>query len=92
MILLFSTYLTPLFILQLTVVNHFLDLSIVYGNTNQVNQQVREFQGGRLRVAVRQGKEWLPQNPNISATCPAVQSFDEPCYLAGEFAFSEKTS
>ncbi|KAF2900909.1 hypothetical protein ILUMI_05314, partial [Ignelater luminosus] len=69
---------------QLTVVNHFLDLSIVYGNTDQVNQQVREFQGGRLRVVQRQGKEWLPQNPNITGTCPAVQSFDEPCYLAGD--------
>lgn len=69
---------------QLTVVNHYLDLSIVYGNTDQVNQQVREFNGGRLRVVQRRGKEWPPQHSNITGTCPGAQSFEEPCYFAGD--------
>lgn len=68
---------------QLTVVNHFLDLSVVYGNTDQVNQQVRQFQGGRLRVDIRHGKQWPPRAANASASCN-VQTQDEPCYLAGD--------
>lgn len=49
-----------------------------------MNQQVREFNGGRLRVVQRRGKEWPPQHPNITGTCPGAQSFEEPCYFAGE--------
>ncbi|XP_017785895.1 PREDICTED: peroxidase [Nicrophorus vespilloides] len=68
---------------QLTVVNHFLDLSIVYGNNNDVNRQVREFRGGRLRVDVRRGKEWLPRAANATASC-SIQSPQEACYFAGD--------
>lgn len=70
---------------QLTAVNHYLDLSIVYGNTDQVNQQVRQFQGGRLRVDVRGGKQWLPRSLNSSGTCVGNRSPQEPCYLAGRY-------
>ncbi|CAH1099661.1 unnamed protein product [Psylliodes chrysocephalus] len=68
---------------QLTAVNHYLDLSIVYGNTDQVNQQVRQFQGGRLRVDQRNGQEWPPRSLNASGVC-AIQSPQEACYLAGD--------
>ncbi|XP_015832935.2 peroxidase [Tribolium castaneum] len=68
---------------QLTAVNHYLDLSIVYGNSDQINQQVRQFQGGRLRVEVRDGKEWLPRSTNASGVC-SIQSPQEVCYLAGD--------
>lgn len=71
------------FFWQLTAVNHYLDLSIVYGNNDQVNQQVRQYQGGRLRVEVRNGQQWPPQNNNVSQC--AIQSFNEPCYLAGRY-------
>lgn len=67
----------------MTVVNHFLDLSIVYGNNNDVNRQVREFRGGRLRVDVRRGKEWLPRAANATASC-SIQSPQEACYFAGD--------
>ncbi|KAL3277117.1 hypothetical protein HHI36_012473 [Cryptolaemus montrouzieri] len=68
---------------QLTAVNHYLDLSIVYGNSDQVNQQVREFRGGRLRVELRNNQEWPPRNTNASGVC-SIQSPQEACYLAGD--------
>lgn len=71
-------------LLQLTQVNHFLDLSIVYGNNDRVNAQLREYNGGRLIVARRNGQDWLPQNNNASGVCD-LQSQNEPCYLAGKF-------
>ncbi|RZB39260.1 hypothetical protein BDFB_005392 [Asbolus verrucosus] len=68
---------------QLTAVNHFLDLSIVYGNTDQVNQQLRQYEGGRLRVDVRDGKQWPPRSNNVSGVC-TIRSPEEACYLAGD--------
>lgn len=63
--------------------NHFLDLSIVYGNTDQVNQQLREYRGGRLIVEKRNDQDWLPRNPNASAICD-LQDINEICYAAGK--------
>ncbi|XP_074029020.1 peroxidase [Leptinotarsa decemlineata] len=68
---------------QLTAVNHFLDLSIVYGNNDLINQQVRQFQGGRLRVDIRGGKQWPPRSLNASGIC-TIQNPREACYLAGD--------
>ncbi|XP_057663235.1 peroxidase isoform X1 [Diorhabda carinulata] len=68
---------------QLTAVNHYLDLSIVYGNNNEVSQQVREFQGGRLRADIRRGQEWPPRSLNASAVCTTKNPY-EACYLAGD--------
>lgn len=33
---------------QMTVVTSFLDLSLVYGNSEQQNQPIRAFHGGRM--------------------------------------------
>ncbi|XP_050293643.1 peroxidase-like [Anthonomus grandis grandis] len=68
---------------QLTAVNHYLDLSIVYGNSDQVNQQVRAFQGGRLISEQRNNQEWLPRNQNASGVCTLLDP-NEPCYAAGD--------
>ncbi|KAK5650910.1 hypothetical protein RI129_001939 [Pyrocoelia pectoralis] len=69
---------------QISTVSHFVDLSLVYGNTPQVNGQLREFDGGRLLISERNGQVWLPQQSNVSAVCTNVQSSNEPCYLAGD--------
>lgn len=69
--------------LQLTAVNHYLDLSIVYGNSDQVNQQVRSLQGGKLITEQRNSQEWLPRNQNVSGSCTLLDP-NEPCYMAGE--------
>ncbi|GLV44154.1 Peroxidase [Carabus blaptoides fortunei] len=73
---------------QLTAVNNFLDLSIVYGNTQDVNIQLRTFQGGRMRTEERYGMEWPPSNNNKTGAC-AVQSEDEPCYMAGDLRVNQ---
>ncbi|XP_065171043.1 LOW QUALITY PROTEIN: peroxidase-like [Atheta coriaria] len=67
---------------QLTAVNHFLDLSIVYGNNNDMARQLREQRGGRMRVDVRNGKQWPPRATNTSGC--AIQSAQEACYMAGD--------
>ncbi|KAJ8940330.1 hypothetical protein NQ318_014406 [Aromia moschata] len=64
-------------------VNHYLDLSIVYGNDNLSNQQVRQFQGGRLRVDIRRGQQWPPRSLNATGVC-TIQNVQEACYLAGD--------
>lgn len=71
------------FSLQLTAVNHYLDLSIVYGNSDDINQGLRTFEGGQLRTDVRNGRQWLPRNDNVTGVC-TVQSEQEACYAAGK--------
>ncbi|KAG4075838.1 hypothetical protein HA402_003664 [Bradysia odoriphaga] len=68
---------------QLTVVTAYLDLSLVYGNSEQQNQPIRAFQGGRMVVVERDGYEWPPQARNATASCD-VQSSDEICYMTGD--------
>lgn len=62
--------------------NHYLDLSIVYGNSDDINQALRTFQGGQLKIDVRNGRQWLPRNDNVTGVC-TVQSEREACYAAG---------
>lgn len=68
---------------QLTTVTAFLDLSLVYGNSEQQNRPIRAFTGGRMLVENRAGNEWPPQDPNATASCD-VQTPQETCYLAGD--------
>nr|CAH7728340.1 unnamed protein product [Callosobruchus chinensis] len=68
---------------QLTAVNAFLDLSIVYGNDDQTVQSLRQFQGGLMTVDVRNGQTWPPRNMNSSGVC-AIQDINEACYMAGD--------
>lgn len=55
----------------------------MYGNTDQVNQQLRTYQGGRLIVEQRNGQQWPPRNSNSSGVCQ-LQNPQEPCYMAGD--------
>lgn len=75
---------------QITVTTAFMDLSLVYGNSVQQNAGLREFTGGRMRVAVREGHEWPPQVPNATAVCD-VQSPNEVCYLTGDSRANQNT-
>ncbi|XP_074040199.1 peroxidase [Leptinotarsa decemlineata] len=68
---------------QLTSVNHYLDLSIVYGKDDEENHQLRNFEGGRLRVEKREGHQWPPRAVNASGTCRLKKPRDA-CYLAGD--------
>jgi len=67
---------------QITAVTHYLDSSNVYGSSQQVADSIREFQGGRLRVELKYGRQFPPSNNNKSAICDHVLE-SEACYLAG---------
>lgn len=68
---------------QLVTVTHWMDASLVYASNAQLAAQLREGAGGRLRVQVKQGRPFAPDNFNKSAACD-VQSEDEPCYQFGD--------
>ncbi|XP_050665230.1 peroxidase isoform X2 [Leptidea sinapis] len=68
----------------LSTVTAYMDLSLVYGNSESQLQQIRAFQGGRLITVLRNGREWPPQDQNVTLTCESAQSPNEPCYLTGD--------
>ena len=65
----------------MTVVTHFLDLSIVYGSSNEIAAGLRAGVGGRLIVEVRGNREWLPSSQNRTADC---EQFAQVCYRSGK--------
>uniref|UniRef100_A0A182QCF9 Heme peroxidase 1 n=1 Tax=Anopheles farauti TaxID=69004 RepID=A0A182QCF9_9DIPT len=68
---------------QLNSATSFLDLSVVYGNSAQENNQLRAFVGGRMKVDKRNGTEWPPRNPQPSSAC-TLKSASDTCYLTGD--------
>lgn len=68
---------------QLNIVTHYLDLSLVYGSSDEVATSLRAGFGGRLNVEVKNNREFPPPAANKSATCDTIYEF-EPCYAAGE--------
>jgi len=75
---------------QLTVVTPFLDLSIVYGSSEEQGRPIRAYQNGRMIVEQRNGQEWPPSAPNASASCD-VETQNEVCYLAGDVRVNQNT-
>lgn len=68
----------------ISAVTAFMDLSLVYGSSASQAAPLRAGVGGRLLTVLRGGREWPPQDPNITLTCESAQSPNEPCYLAGD--------
>ncbi|XP_076625246.1 peroxidase [Colletes latitarsis] len=68
---------------QLTVVTHYLDLSLVYGSSDQVAASLRAGVGGRLNVDVRHNREWPPAAANKSQVCDTTEP-EEVCYQTGD--------
>ncbi|KAJ0177820.1 hypothetical protein K1T71_006693 [Dendrolimus kikuchii] len=68
----------------ISTVTAFMDLSLVYGSSATQAAPLRAGTGGRLLTVLRGGREWPPQDPNITLTCESAQSPNEPCYLAGD--------
>lgn len=73
---------------QLSTVTAYLDLSLVYGNSETQNRPIRAFTGGRMLVDNRGGNEWPPQDPNATRACD-VQSPQETCYLGGDVRINQ---
>ncbi|XP_039302383.1 peroxidase isoform X2 [Solenopsis invicta] len=68
---------------QLNTVTHYLDLSLVYGSSNEVAASLRANFGGRLNVELKHNKEYPPSAPNRTTMCDTVYEF-EPCYATGD--------
>lgn len=75
---------------QLTVVTHFLDLSLVYGSSDQVAANLRAGDGGRLNVDIRQNRQWPPAAANKSQACD-VTNANEVCYQTGDSRTNQNT-
>ncbi|KAL1506622.1 hypothetical protein ABEB36_005949 [Hypothenemus hampei] len=65
---------------QLTSVNHFLDLSLVYGNSDDANEELRDSDKKKLKSLNINEEEFLPFDPDGS--CAGED--DEPCFLSGD--------
>lgn len=73
---------------QISAVTHYLDSSNVYGSSQQGADALREFQGGRLRVELKHGRQFPPSNNNKSAVCDHITE-EEACYLAGDIRVNQ---
>jgi hypothetical protein len=58
---------------QITTVTAFMDLSLVYGNSDDQNANIRAFNGGRMTVVERNGHEYPPSSPNVTVSGPSTK-------------------
>ncbi|XP_076249347.1 peroxidase [Calliopsis andreniformis] len=68
---------------QVNGVTHFLDLSLVYGSSNEMTMSLRAGLGGRLNVDIRGNKQWPPQAVNKSQLCD-ITTPNDICYKTGD--------
>ncbi|CAG9825622.1 unnamed protein product [Phaedon cochleariae] len=73
---------------QLTQVTSYLDLSLIYGNDEKVNSQIRKFQGGLLSTEMRDGQFWPTNSKNKQKDCPFAVKNDV-CYYATDDRFNQ---
>lgn len=60
-------------------VSHFLDGSTIYGSTMKKSREIRTFEGGHLRVDIRNNHAYLPRgDAELTSQC------GENCYNSGE--------
>lgn len=64
--------------MQMNQVSHFLDGSTIYGSTLKKSRELRAFEGGRLRVDVRNDRAYLPR-----AAAELASQCGENCYNSG---------
>ncbi|XP_012141532.2 peroxidase [Megachile rotundata] len=75
---------------QLNTVTHLLDLSLVYGSSDQTAAGLRAGVGGRLNVDVRHDREWPPAAMNKSQSCENMGD-EGVCYQAGDTRINQNT-
>lgn len=59
--------------------SHFLDGSTIYGSTLKKSRELRTFEGGRLRVDVRNNHDYLPR-----ADAEFAPKCADHCYNSGK--------
>lgn len=68
------------FCTQMNQVSHFLDGSTIYGSTLTKSSKIRTYEGGLLRVNLKNGREYLPvAKGDLAALCTSKN-----CYLSGK--------
>lgn len=67
---------------QRNKVSHFLDASHIYGSNVEISRQLREFQGGRLKMLHDFGRDLLPMTEERGA-CPS-QGPGSACFKSGD--------
>ncbi|GLH02037.1 Peroxidase [Gryllus bimaculatus] len=70
---------------QISLVNHLLDVSFVYGNNKNQADALRTFQGGTLKVQKMGNREFLPNTNNPKDQCFLPTKAENTCYKAGDF-------
>ncbi|XP_041968112.1 peroxidase-like [Aricia agestis] len=73
----------------ISTVTAYMDGSFIYGSSAGQATPIRAFNGGRLKTILRRGREWPPQDPNVTLTCESAQSPNEPCYLTGDIRVNQ---
>lgn len=68
---------------QITAVTGFLDLSLIYGNSEAQLKPIRSYENGRLKMDVVDGKEYPPHNPDGDEIC-FIETPGETCFLGGD--------
>ncbi|XP_015118166.1 peroxidase [Diachasma alloeum] len=75
---------------QITMVTQFLDLSLLYGSSDQTAMNLRALVDGRLKTEIRSQREWPPTNLNASMSCD-IRSPNDVCYVAGDDRVNQNT-
>ncbi|KAJ8676076.1 hypothetical protein QAD02_011862 [Eretmocerus hayati] len=65
---------------QMNQVSHFLDGSTIYGSTLAKSGEIRLFEGGLLRVNVKNDREYLP----VAQSAPSSLCKSKNCYISGD--------
>lgn len=68
---------------QLNQDTPFLDAGQVYGSTEESANDLRTFEGGKLRVSIVDGRDFLPQTDTIE-NCNIPPDSGLKCFLAGD--------
>lgn len=68
---------------QISVVTSYLDLSLIYGNSEKELEPIRLFSGGKLKMDKVDGFDYPPYNPSGDEIC-YVENQGETCFLGGD--------
>ncbi|KAF2367819.1 hypothetical protein FHG87_001411 [Trinorchestia longiramus] len=73
---------------QMNQITSFIDASNVYGSTTEEMRNLREFNGGLLKITQRGRRQLLP--PNHSDEECESPTIDKPCFAAGDTRVNEQ--
>nr|WIM01331.1 peroxinectin 1 transcription variant X2 [Limnephilus flavicornis] len=69
---------------QLNTVTAYIDLSNVYGITDEIARSLRTMTNGELKTEKRGNRVFPPSEPNKAANCPCNAASENVCYKTGD--------